>query len=225
MPDAAAPVRFEGFPSEAVDFYRRLVTHNTKAFWADEREIYERCVKAPMAALTDELGDEFGTFHVFRPNRDLRFSKDKSPYKTHQGAATEGEGGETYYLHLDGDGLLVASGYYRMARDQLDRYRRAVADDTAGPELVGLVAALERRYEIGGRALSTAPRGYPRDHERIRFLQHKGLTAARSVGTPAWLETRRAKRQIAELWRGAAPLNEWLNVHVGPSELPPDDGR
>lgn len=225
MPDAATSARFEGFPIEGIEFYRRLATHNTRAFWAAERETYERCVKAPMLALTDELAVEFGVFHVFRPNRDLRFSKDKSPYKTHQGAATEGEGGETYYLHIDGDGLLVASGYYRMAKDQLDRYRRAVDDDVSGPDLVRRVAAVEGRYDIGGSALSTAPRGYPRDHERVALLRHKGLSAGRSVGAPGWLATRRAKQRIVELWRGAQPLNEWLNRHVGPSQLPPDDRR
>ena len=164
-----------------------------------------------------------GTFHLFRPHRDVRFSRDKSPYKTHQGAVTEGEGGELYYLHLDGEGLFVATGYHQMARDQLERFREAVDDERSGPELERTVAALERRYEIGGRELKTAPRGYPRDHPRVRFLQHKGLTAGRRFGTPAWLGTRRAKSRIVEAWRGAAPLDEWLNTHVGPSRLPPPD--
>ena len=138
---------------------------------------------------------------------------------------TEGEGGEFYYLHIDADGLYAASGYYHLATDQLTRFRQAIDDEVTGPDLVSRVAALERRYSIGGRALTTAPRGYPRDHPRIRFLQHKGLTAARDFGTPGWLSTRQAKRRIVDSWHAAAPLNDWLNRHVGPSRLAPDHLR
>jgi len=215
--------RFAGFPPEAVDFYRRLAADNTKRFWDEQRHVYDAAVRAPMLALTAELTDEFGIFHLFRPHRDVRFSRDKSPYKLHQGAVTEGEGGESYYLHISADGLWVGSGYHHMARDQLARFRSAVADDEAGPALEAVVAGLEGRYEIGGEALSTAPRGYPRDHPRIRFLRHKGLTAGRAHGTPAWLSTRRTVERVAETWRGAAPLHDWLARHVGPSEEPPEE--
>ena len=108
-----------------------------------------------------------------------------------------------------------------MATDQLGRFRQAVDGAATGEALVTRVAALEGKYTISGRALSTAPRGYPRDHPRIRFLQHKGLTAGREFGTPDWLSTKLAKRRIAETWRGASILNEWLNSYVGPSHLPP----
>ncbi len=225
MADTAGAPRFSGFPPEALDFYRRLTLDNSRSFWTDHREVYDRAVRDPMLALTGELEPDYGTFHLFRPHRDVRFSKDKSPYKTQQGAVTEGEGGEFYYLVIGADGLFVAAGYHQMARDQLDRYRRAVVDETSGPELVALVAALEPRYEIGGRELSTAPRGYPRDHQRVRFLQHKGLTAGRHLGAPKWLSTAAAKRRIVETWQGTAALNEWLNAHVGPSELEPDGFR
>lgn len=220
---AETPTRFTGFPLAGVEFYHRLAADNSKAFWEANREIFETAVRAPMIALTDSLAEEFGTFKLFRPNRDVRFSKDKSPYKTHQGAVTEGQGGEYYYLQISAEGLFLASGYYQMATDQLDRFRRAVVDEASGPTLVATVAKLERRYDITGRELSTAPRGYPRDHPRVRFLQHKGVMAARQVGTPAWLSTPQARRRIAEAWRGAAPLNEWFNIHVGPSTLAPDE--
>jgi len=219
--DATVPP-FEGFPAAAAEFYQQLTVHNTREFWNAHREVYESAVRGPMLALTHELS-EFGEFKIFRPHRDVRFSTDKSPYKTSQGAVTEGEGGEFYYVQINADGLFVASGYHQMATDQLSRFRAAVDGETTGEELVARVATLERKYTISGRALSTAPRGYPRDHPRIRFLQHKGLTAGREFGTPDWLSTRQAKRRIADTWRGAAALNEWLNSYVGPSHLAPAD--
>ncbi len=212
---------FEGFPAAAAEFYQQLTVHNTKEFWNAQRDVYETAVRGPMLALTQELSAEFGQFKIFRPHRDVRFSTDKSPYKTSQGAVTEGEGGEFYYLQVNADGLYVSSGYYQMATDQLNRFRAAVDDESTGEDLVARVAALEGKYTISGRALSTAPRGYPRDHPRIRFLQHKGLTAGRDFGAPDWLSTRQAKRRITDTWRGAAALNEWLNSYVGPSRLAP----
>lgn len=216
---------FEGFPTAATELYQQLTVQNTREFWNTHRDVYDNAVRRPMLALTRELSAEFGEFTVFRPQRDVRFSADKSPYKTSQGAVTEGQGGEFYYLQVSADGLYVASGYYQLAADQLSRYRQAVDGEATGEALVACVATLERIYTISGRALSTAPRGYPRNHPRIRFLQHKGLTAGRDFGAPQWLSSRQAKRRIAQTWRGAAPVNEWLNAHVGPSVLAPDEIR
>ncbi|MGS0688028.1 DUF2461 domain-containing protein [Nakamurella sp. GG22] len=216
---------FEGFPTAGIELYQQLTVNNSREFWASHRDVYEKAVRGPMLALTSELSAEFGEFKVFRPNRDVRFSADKSPYKTSQGAVTEGEGGEFYYVQINADGLMAASGYYQMAVDQLGRFRRAVDAERTGEDLVARVARLEGKYTISGRALTTAPRGYPRDHPRIRFLQHKGLTAGRDFGAPTWLSTRQAKRRIIDTWRAATPLNEWLNANVGPSVLPPDERR
>ena len=126
-----APSPFRGFPPEAFDFYARLALDNSKAFWTANRETFEADVRDPMRALAADLEPEIGTFHIFRPNRDVRFSKDKSPYKTSHAMATEGEGGEVYYLQLDAEGVFAATGYHQMARDQLARYREAVDDATA----------------------------------------------------------------------------------------------
>jgi uncharacterized protein (TIGR02453 family) len=223
--DDSTDAPFEGFPAAAAEFYLQLSAQNTREFFTAHREVYEAAVRGPMVALTSELADEFGEFKVFRPHRDVRFSADKTPYKTSQGAVTEGEGGEFYYVQINADGLYAASGYYGFASDQLTRFRQAVDGEATGGDLVRRIAALEGRYSIGGRALTTAPRGYPRDHPRIRFLQHKGLTAGQDFGTPGWISTRQAKRRISESWRGAATLHEWLNTSVGPSRLPPDERR
>ncbi len=151
---------FSGWRPEAFEFYERLEADNTKWFWQSNRATYDNEVRAPFLALSEAVASEFGPLHLFRPHRDVRFSRDKSPYKTQQGAVTEGPEGEIYYVQITADALFVGGGYYRMTSDQLRRFREAVDDDTTGPELEGLVSELrEHGYDIGGSALKTAPRG------------------------------------------------------------------
>ena len=118
---------FQGWPEEALDFYEGLEADNSKTYWTAHKAVYEAMVLGPMTELLDELAPGFGEPKIFRPYRDVRFSKDKSPYKTHIGALV-GDG----YVQLSAAGLAAGSGMYGMAPDQLDRYRTAVADDQAG---------------------------------------------------------------------------------------------
>lgn len=219
------PVTFTGWPDAAFDFFARLETDNTKPFWEANRHVYDDAVRAPMAAFAALVRDAYGPLHVFRPYRDVRFSRDKSPYKTHCGAVTEGPGGEVYYVQVSADGLLAASGYYQMARDQLERFYAAIDDGRTGPELETLVAAVDDGYDVGGSELKTAPRGYPRDHPRVELLRHKGLTLSRSFPVQDWHATPAAAERITQVWEAARPINAWLNRHVGPSTLPPPEVR
>ena len=120
---------------------------------------------------------------------------------------------------------MVASGYWHMAADQLARFREAAADDATGGEVVAITDALVRAgYSIGAiDALKTAPRGYPKDHPRIELLRRKGLTAGKQWPVQRWLHTAKAQDRVEEAWAGCDPLNAWLDAHVGPSELPPDE--
>ena len=207
-------------------FYRGLEADNSKAYWTAQRSVYDECVLAPMQALAEEVTEEFGPLKVFRPYRDVRFSKDKSPYKTAIAAAGELEGGAVVYLQLGAEGLFAASGYYQMASDQLQRYREAVADGRAGPALESVVAELRAaRWDVGGEALKVAPRGYPRDHPRVALLRHKGMTMGRTFPPAKWLQTRKALDRVVGVWRAGAPMNAWLERHVGPSTLAPDEAR
>ena len=215
---------FQGFPPEALDFGAGLEADNSKTYWTAQRDIYEACVRHPMEALAEECA-EFGSFKIFRPYRDVRFSRDKSPYKTHMGAVTEGEGGSLYYVQLSATGLFAASGYYVMAPDQLERYRAAVADDRTGEEVEALVAELdEAGYDVSAHeTLKTAPRGYPRDHPRAALLRRKGLIAGKEFPVARWLHTRAARDRVVKVWTDAAPLCAWLDRHVGPSHAPPPE--
>jgi uncharacterized protein (TIGR02453 family) len=218
---------FRGWPTEALDFYVGLEAENSRQYWLAHKSIYDESVKAPFLELSDAIEREFGPLRVFRPNRDIRFSKDKSPYKIAAAAATEGEGGAAYYVQISGGGLYVGSGYYHLMPDQLERYRLAVADARTGPKLATAVAAVRKqRYNVDSRdALSRAPRGYPQDHPRIDLLRNKGMHAGKEFGAPGWLQTKGAFDRIVKTWRDAAPINRWLDKHVGPSTLaPPEPG-
>lgn len=214
---------FRGFPAEAFDFYEGLEADNSKAYWNDHRATYEDCVRAPMEALLEDLAGEFGQGKIFRPYRDVRFSADKSPYKTACGAVAV-QAGSVFYVQLSADGLMAASGYYHMARDQIERYRQAV-DAPAGKALAEIIDQLETAgYEIGGEELKRVPRGYSPDHPRGRLLRHKGVTVHRQFPPAAWMGTAKAKDRVISAWRGAGPLNAWLQANVGPS-VEPGDGR
>ena len=213
---------FTGIPQAAIEFYERLEADNSRAFWEANRDTFKTAVRQPCEELCAALA-EYGPFHLFRPHNDLRFSKNKPPYKTHQGCYGESEGGAGFYLQVSAAGLMCATGYYAMAKDQLERFRTSVDAPGTGTEIERIVAGLTRRgYTIGAiDALKTAPRGYPTDHPRIELLRRKGLMASKQLDTPGWLHTKQAASKIRDAWRGAADMNAWLDTHVGPSTLEP----
>ena len=211
---------FSGFPPEAITFYEGLEADNSRAYWQAHRDVYERAVRAPFEALLADLDDRFGPFGLFRPYRDVRFSKDKSPYKTSIAAVGQRDGRASVYLQLSADGLVTGAGSYGMAADQLERYRRAVDNEVTGGELADRVAVLRQAgYEVGAHErLKTAPRGYPRDHPRADLLALKGLAVFRSWPVAPWLQTARARARVVEAWEAAEPVCRWLDEHVGASE-------
>jgi uncharacterized protein (TIGR02453 family) len=212
---------FRGWPVEAIEFFEGLEADNSKTYWQRNKEVYDSMVRAPMEELLAELQPEFGEGRIFRPYRDIRFSADKSPYKTNIGA-TVGDG----YVQLTADGLGAGSGMWEMAPDQIDRYREAVSATRSGGKLVNLVGKIrEAGLDVSGHeALKTAPKGYPKDHPRIELLRYKGLIAWREWPAGAWLGTKRAKDRIVGFLDQAQPLVEWLERNVGESTLP-DRGR
>jgi uncharacterized protein (TIGR02453 family) len=213
---------FTGFPAEAMVFFEGLEADNSKAYWDDHRAVYEGSVRAPMLALLSALEPEFGEPHVFRPYRDVRFSKDKSPYKTAIGAHSDRGG----YVQLSAAGLMVGAGYWQTASDQVERLRAAVADDRRGKALESLVDELrEAGYEVSGTQLKTRPKGYEADHPRIDLLRYKTLTAGRHFGEPSWLATPACVDQVAEAWRTMRRLTAWLDENVGPTRMPQTRGR
>ena len=214
---------FRGWPAEANEFYEGLEADNSKAYWQAHKAVYDAAVKGPMDELLAELAGEFGAGRIFRPNRDVRFSHDKSPYKTAMGATLAGGG----YVQLSASGLGAGTGMYVMAPDQLDRYRRAVAAERTGGELAAMVKRLAKSgIEVSAHeSLKTAPKGYPKDHPRIDLLRQKGLISWKQWPVGAWLGTRKAIERVVEFLRTSKTVNDWLDANVGESTLPEDARR
>jgi uncharacterized protein (TIGR02453 family) len=219
---------FRGFPPDAFAFYAELADdeRNARVWFDANRHRYEQAIRIPMEALLARADDDgFGDGKVYRPNRDVRFSKDKRPYKDHCGAVIsfrDGTGRASRYVQVGAAGLMAASGYWELSRDQLSRFRDAVDDERTGTALVEAVeAAREAGLEILGSALKRAPRGIDPDHPRISLLRHKRLAASRTWGVEPWVHTPEAYDRVAEVWRAAEPIAAWLERHVGPAQDPP----
>ncbi|MDQ0922471.1 uncharacterized protein (TIGR02453 family) [Pseudarthrobacter sp. W1I19] len=208
---------FQGIPAGAFEFYQELQENNTREWWLENKDRYQMLVREPFLALLAELEPRFGPGKIFRPNRDIRFSQDKSPYKTAQGAFASVQEGVGFYLQVSADGLLVGGGYHSHTPAQLARYRNSVDASGTGESLRHIVQAVTAAgFMVEGEKLKTVPRGYPQDHRRAELLKHKSLSAATDLGQPAWLATPAAAQEIAALWDELRPLVDWVGRHAAP---------
>ena len=216
--------RFTGIPAEAFEFYEGLSADNTKTWWTAHKHEYDAFVKEPLAALLAELEDEFGTASLFRPYRDVRFSKDKTPYKDHQGGFVGAEDGMGWYVQVSRNGLFVAGGWYNGEGKQLQRWRDAVDSTNVATLQQALATAKKCGLELGGDVMKTRPRGVPEDHPHLDLLRHRSVTVEKQLGIPSWAGTRTALTKVRGLWRAMTPLVEWLVDHVGPVDdgIPPE---
>jgi len=208
---------FEGIPTAAFRFYAELEENNNREWWLEHKATYDAEVKGPLTALLSELEPQFGPAKIFRPNRDIRFSQDKSPYKTAQGAFAASQEGVGYYLQISADGLLIGGGYHSHTPAQLARFRAAVDAPDSGLKLAEIVDAVAAAgFAIEGEKLKTVPRGFDKDHPRAELLKHKSLSASVEVGQPDWLRTPTAQEEIAARWEELRPLVDWVGEHAAP---------
>ncbi len=203
--------RFGGWTGDFQGFFLGLQANNSKTYFDSRRALYEKEVKAPMVALLADLEPEFGPARLSRPNRDIRFSADKSPYKTNIYASVSGGG----YVALDATGLVAAGGRYMLEADQLARFREAVAAKASGTKLSGIVEALRAGgYDIGGQELKRVPSPHPQDHPRGDLLRHKRLIYWRRWEIRPWIATPRVLERVARAWRDGDELNAWLAANI-----------
>lgn len=208
---------FTGIPAAAIDFYAELEENNNREWWLAHKDIYDASIKEPLSLLLAELEDEFGPSKIFRPNRDVRFSQDKSPYKTAQGAFAATKEGTGFYLQLSAEGLLIGGGCHAHSPAQINRFREAVDAPASGEALQHIVNAVAAAgFAIEGEKLKTVPRGFDKDHPRAELLKHKSLSAGVELGQPEWLSTPEAGKEIAARWEKLRPLVEWMSEHAAP---------
>ena len=224
------------FTKRALGFFRGLARHNDKPWFEAHRAEYEAEVRAPMRELLGELDVRFAQFapeigadpkrSIFRINRDIRFSKDKSPYKTHAACwfhhlnaernvgAGAYAGSAGYYFHLEPGRSMLGGGFWMPPRPQLNRVRKAIADDPDGFDHVA--RSIPRRF--GGLedegALKRMPRGYPEDHPAAKWLRFQSYTTGRTL-TDALVTSASLVTLLAREYEALLPLVRWLNNALG----------
>lgn len=215
-----------GIPHTAVDFFAELEDNNNRDWWTANKADYQTTVRTPFEQLLEQV-DETLEWRIYRPHRDTRFAKDKTPYKTFIGAVTQRPSGNGHFIQISRRGLLIGSGYPMMAKDQLERFRAALDQNGLGNQFLGAVRTTrEQQIEVTpGRypPLTTAPRGYTKDHPRIEWLRAKGVEIPQHLGSPTWLSTPKASAEIRERLMVGHAVVDWLNQHVGASHLTPEE--
>jgi len=205
---------FKGWPEDFQRFFIGLELDNSKKYFEANRRIYEDSVKGPMVALLESLEPDFGPGKVFRANRDIRFSKDKSPYKTNI-AADVGMGAKGGYLSLDARGFTVATGRYMMSPEEITKFRKKVAADGPGAQLAAIMAKLTKSgYDVGGEELKRVPPPWPQGHPRAELLRRKSLYVWKNYGLKPWLGSSSARKYVVKLWTDAQPLNDWFKKNL-----------
>jgi len=219
---------FSGFPPESLKFFRALARHNDRDWFAAHKADHEAHVLVPARAFVVEMGARLrrlspelrvdprtnGSGSIFRIHRDVRFSKDKSPYKTHLGIffwEGERQSGPGYYFHLEPPRLQLYVGKYVFDKPQLTAWRASVDDSRHGRQLAALLAKAGRAdCEAGEESYKRVPAGYPADHPRADLLRHGSIWLRADAPVPPELHTRGLLDWCFARWRAMHPLQVWL---------------
>ncbi len=219
---------FNGFPKEAFTFLRGLARNNAKAWFDEHRKEYDEYLMEPAKAFVLAMGERFESFapsvvveprvngSIRRINRDVRFSKDKRPYKTWLDMQFwEGEdkrcGHASFFCRIEADKLYLGAGMYEFPKGQLEAYRNAVADDATGRALAKTVAKLEKAgYPVGGKHYKRVPRGFAADHDRADLLMHSGLFAIKEIKRPQEIHSKKFLAFCTGHYKKVLPLFDWL---------------
>jgi len=221
---------FRGFPKEALRFLRALKRNNNRDWFLAHKDIYEASVKAPMTELVTAVGGAILNFapemvvdprrNIYRIHRDIRFSQDKSPYKTHVAALFWPRGLEknacaALYFHLEPAEVLIAGGIYMPGPAEVRAIRNHIAANweqsksiISAPQFKKLFGGLE------GEKLSRPPRGFPVDHPAIELLRYRQFLVS-ITSPPALAESPELFPRIVTAFAGMMPLIRFLNAPLG----------
>jgi uncharacterized protein (TIGR02453 family) len=224
--------RFEGFPEETLRFLRGLAKNNSKAWFDAHRAEYDEFYVEAAKRFVEAIGPRLQKISkaaqyearvngsLFRINRDVRFSKDKSPYKAHLDlwfweGAHRGWDSPGFFFRLAPTKLILGAGMHQFPKETLAAYRNAVIDERAGKALVKIVDQVRRAgCVLGAPTRKTVPRGLDPSHPRASLLLHDGLVATWESAVPATLGTRAFVEECVAHFRAAAPVSKWLGAHL-----------
>jgi uncharacterized protein (TIGR02453 family) len=199
------------FSPEAAQFFTGIAEDNSKSYFDEHRAVYTSAIRQPLEDLLAEAEETYGPGRIMRPNRDVRFSANKAPYRTDAAMWAGAVGG--VYLNVSANGLEAGGGLYAPSRDQLERARTAIdSRPLVATQLSGILAKLKGAgFTIAGPSLTTAPKGYDRDHPAIELLRLKHFAGLRTLPGDASAD------DIRETWTLVKPLIEWCDTVVGPA--------
>jgi uncharacterized protein (TIGR02453 family) len=227
--EAPAQAPFAGIPDEGLAFLEDLEERNTREFFEQHKQVFRDRLQVPFEALLaaaaarlEAAGVPAGSPKVFRIHRDLRFSKDKTPYKTNMAGylgrshADPAGAGTGYYVSFAPSGLWAGGGLYRPTRSQLERVRAAIAEDAAGRELARVLQeGAGQGLEPWLDPLQRVPKPFGADHPRADLLRARSLTLGRQHQRGAWMVTAEVLDRLVEDWLRVAPLNRWIQGCLG----------
>ena len=223
-------MNFEGFPDETFRFLAELTGNNEKSWFEVNRKRYEAYYLAPALAFIETIGPRMATElpgdvqfeprvngSLFRINRDVRFSKDKTPYKNHidmwfwQGTR-KGWESPGYFMRLLPDEMILGAGMHSFSKEGVEAFRLAVIDEERGSALDAIITALTQGtpYQLGGESRKTVPRGYDPGHPRSRLLLHEGLTVSLDGSIPAGADSAAFVDYCFDHFKAMSPVNQWL---------------
>lgn len=228
---------FGGFSDESFRFLRGLRRNNKREWFLANRDRYEAAVKRPMAALVEEMDARFATIapeicgdprrSVFRIHRDVRFSPDKSPYKTHaacwfyhqdagKGVGQAAHGGAGFYFHIEPDASIVGAGLWMPSSDALKLVRQAIGSDHAAfRRTLGARAFVRRFGSLSEEAvMRRVPRGFDPDHPAADLLRFRSFTVTRQLA-PAEVTSSRLPDLLEREYELLVPMVRWLNSALG----------
>jgi uncharacterized protein (TIGR02453 family) len=218
---------FQGYPKAGIDFLRKLKRNNNRQWFEKHKEEFETDVKLPMQSIIASLQPYFDSFapqfdinpkrSIFRIYRDIRFSKDKTPYKTHVAAhfvlrgKPKGIEGSGFYLHIEPGEIFLGGGIYMPDSDQLKSIRRAIAEQSKEFLMIVRDKSFVKRFKkIDGDKLQRVPRGYDPGHPMAEWLKLKQFF----VGVE-WKEEKCLKKlfveEIVKVYEEATPFVMFLN--------------
>ncbi len=221
---------FPGFPPETQQFLQDLRANNTREFFAANKGRYDEFVKAPALQWVVAMGERLrsldseivvdtranGSGSLMRAARDTRFSKDKSPYKVnvammwwHGSGKKMQHPGFGMQITPDEAGLMV--GMFHFAKPMLEAYRQAVLDDELAEELIALARAIEAAgYQLSGTHYKTAPRGFDKNHPRVKWLRYNNLHAGTHDIPQSIITTPQLIEVCFDHFSELAPILHWL---------------